>query len=195
MAVLQRFYHQQIQLKEKNANLELINQYPTRPVQQFHEPADIKNSLLRHIPKFRQKLNPFKNTSEINTINASESSNQFYGSTAYNLQQQHESLYNKSVYKKHERSTTLPPSTTHCYANQCNYGFASTDNALRSRIPTLTHTSNSKKTNLRCNPNTNDLRNDYASRNYLRHINSSPVNSKDDQGKFIAVYIIYFLDV
>lgn len=146
LAVLQRFYHQQSQLRERETSRHASPQHqpndfvkysPAHAATAGNTSADkmeSNNHFLRHIPKLTQKLNPFKNTHNSNSSNHtnpqhqhSNSSSSAYGSvTANDTTNYHtETIYTNSsipVLKKNQRSNTLPPSSSPIYANNaCEY--------------------------------------------------------------------------
>lgn len=152
------------------------------------EKPDHPNPLLRHIPKFTQKLNPFKNaknsnsnTAFLNYVNVNPNSTD---DAKYPL----EAIYNSNipVYKKNIRSTTLPPTSTAAHYADRNDGI--TENAHRQRIPTSPPINIYNNSNMYGRivkpgdyPTGVDLKNGYGTES--SNLNGS-ANNRDEQGKY-----------
>lgn len=134
LAVLQRFYHQQSQLRERETSRHASPQHQPNDFVKYSaaqtasaDKMDSNNHFLRHIPKLTQKLNPFKNASNSNSHHHSNSSSSAYGSvTPIDSPNYHtEAIYTNSnipIMKKSQRSSTLPPPSSPLYANNtCEY--------------------------------------------------------------------------
>lgn len=130
-SVLQRFYHQQSQLRERETSRHASPQHQPNDFVKYSaasatsaDKMESNNHFLRHIPKLTQKLNPFKNLSNSSNPNNNSSG---YGSVTANesLNCHKELIYSNSnipIMKKNQRSTTLPPSSAPYYANNaCEY--------------------------------------------------------------------------
>lgn len=134
LVVLQRFYHQQSQLREWETSRHASPQHQPNDFIKYTsaqatsgDKVESNNHFLRHIPKLTQKLNPFKHTSNSNNQHQnhhqpSNSSSSAYGSVTANESTNYhtEAIYTNSsipILKKNQRSSTLPPSSSPLYAN------------------------------------------------------------------------------
>lgn len=132
LAVLQRFYHQQSQLRERETSRHASPQHQPNDFVKYStaqatsaDKMESNTHFLRHIPKLTQKLNPFKSTSNSNNQHHSNSSSSAYGSvTANDSANYHpEAIYTNSnipILKKNQRSSTLPPASSPLYANNAS---------------------------------------------------------------------------
>lgn len=178
LAVLQRFYHQQSQLRERETCRHASPQHQPNDFVKYSavqtasaDKMDSNNHFLRHIPKLTQKLNPFKNTSNSNNHQHSNSSSSAYGSvTANDTPNYHtETIYTNSnipIMKKNQRSSTLPPASSPIYANNaCEYPSDMTEQGVLR--PMVYGRTVNYKNGYETGPGSIDSRDDHGERNFV----------------------------